>query len=270
MTQSEHKVVLSSFTLKIIAIIFMVIDHVNSYLGEFLHLPAWTSLLGRFVAPLFVFFLIEGYFYTKNKTKYFSRLFVGGILMYAINISHNLLTKDTFNHPITGEFDVFQLIQGQNIFMTLAFIMLFIWLIDSMRVKQLDLKQKLFCSIAIVLLISFILMSEGGMYEIVVALIFYFFRGNFKRIAISMTIFCGLLLGKTLFTYFTVTGIGTLYQLLTFSNEFMMISVLPFIYLYNGQRGGSNKVWQKELFYYFYPVHLIIIYLLRDYLSGVF
>lgn len=58
MTQSEHKVGLSSFTLKNIAIIFMVIDHVNSYLGEFLHLPAWTFLLGRFVAPLFVFFLI--------------------------------------------------------------------------------------------------------------------------------------------------------------------------------------------------------------------
>lgn len=42
----------------------------------------------------------------------------------------------------------------------------------------------------------------------------------------------------------------------------MMITVLPFIYLYNGQRGGSGQKWQKNLFYYFYPIHLIIIYIL--------
>ncbi|MFI3603407.1 hypothetical protein [Vagococcus fluvialis] len=37
MTQSEHKVGLSSFTLKIIAIIFMVIDHVKENFYICLH-----------------------------------------------------------------------------------------------------------------------------------------------------------------------------------------------------------------------------------------
>ncbi|MGY3765577.1 TraX family protein [Vagococcus vulneris] len=270
MIESTNKKGLSSFSLKIIAIIFMTIDHVNSYLTEFLHLPLWISLLGRFVAPLFVFFLVEGYFYTKNKMKYFSRLFVGGILMTAINICHNLLTKSNFDNPVTGEFDVISILQGQNIFMTLAFIFLFIWSIDSIRSKKLSIPQIILHILGIILLIPIILMNEGGPYEIIVALIFYFFRGNFKKIVISMTIFCSLLLGKTLFTYFTIPAVGTLYQLLTFSNEFMMISVLPFIYLYNGKRGGSGKKWEKNLFYYFYPIHLIIIYVLRDLFLGVF
>ncbi|MBM7710262.1 TraX family protein [Enterococcus lemanii] len=56
----------TSFNLKIIAILFMVIDHVYSYLGSFIGLPRWTSLLGRFIAPLFVFFLVEGFLYTRS------------------------------------------------------------------------------------------------------------------------------------------------------------------------------------------------------------
>lgn len=40
-----------------------------------------------------------------------------------------------------------------------------------------------------------------------------------------------------------MTGIQTktgLYSALTFDSEWMMISVLPFIWLYNGQRGKKS------------------------------
>ena len=85
-----------------------------------------------------------------------------------------------------------------------------------------------------------------------------------------MSLVCGLLLAHTLFNYFTISYIGSLYQVLTFSNKYMMISVLPFIYYYNGERGGMGARWQKELFYYFYPIHLVVIYLLQDFLIGSF
>lgn len=49
-----------------------------------------------------------------------------------------------------------------------------------------------------------------------------------------------------------------IYQTLTFSNEFMMITVLPFIYLYDGTKGYNKYIGQKS-FYYFYPIHLIIL-----------
>lgn len=254
----------NSFNLKIVAIIFMCIDHIQSYLGPFLGWPSWVSFLGRFVAPLFVFFLVEGFFYTHNRRRYFNRLFLGGIGMYAINLAHNLITKDDFSHPVTGEFDPFSLIQGQNILMTLALLLLFIWGIDTLRSKKLKGHQLLLLSIGLLALIPFILVSEGGVYELPVVLMFYFFRGNFKKIALGVTAFCALLLAHALFNYWTIPEMGSLYQVLSFSNEFMMISVLPFIYFYNGKRGGNGARWQKELFYYFYPLHLILIYFLQD------
>lgn len=263
------KKVLTGFDLKVIGIIFMVVDHVKSYLGTFIGLPAWVSLLGRFVAPLFVFLMIEGFHHTRDRKKYFLRLFVGGILMYGINILHNLLTKDSFINPYTGEFDIFSLLQGQNIFMTLALLVLFFWGIDKLRYSELKRIQKVFLVLGLVFLIPFILISEGGIYELIMALIFYFFRGNLKKTTIAVTIFTVGLFIHTMYNYFSIEGIGTLYQVLTFSNEYMMITVLPFIYLYNGKRGGNGSLWQKELFYYFYPIHLIIIYLLQDKLLGI-
>lgn len=260
---------LSGFDLKLIAIIFMVIDHVNTYLGDYLGLPLWTSLLGRFVAPLFVFLMIEGFHYTHNRRKYFTRLLMGGILMYGINIAHNLLVKESFTNPYTGEFDLFSLLQGQNIFMTLAFLVLFIWGLDTLLKVKLKGWQYPLLIVGLIAILPLILMSEGGIYEIVLALIFYLFRGNMMKITISVLLFSAVLLGHTLFNYATIEGMGTLYQVLTFSNEYMIATVLPFIYLYNGKRGGNGAKWQKELFYYFYPVHLIIIYLLQDVLLGI-
>lgn len=60
------KKIFSSYDLKIIGIVFMVIDHINIYLGSYLGLPTWIGFLGRFVAPLFVFMMVEGFHYTRS------------------------------------------------------------------------------------------------------------------------------------------------------------------------------------------------------------
>ncbi|MGL5342475.1 MAG: TraX family protein [Lactococcus garvieae] len=262
------KKIFYSYDLKIIGIIFMVIDHVNTYLGSYLGLPTWIGFLGRFVAPLFVFMMVEGFHYTRSRKKYFLRLLGGGLLMYAINISFNLLTRSSFEDPY-GQFDIFLLLAGHNIFMTLALLFAFIWAIDIMRKNQ-GTKLKYFSySLVIVLLLPFILLSEGGPYELVLVLIFYFFRGRWAKISAGIITFSLLLLTWSFVGYFTGSAVGTLYQVLSFSNEFMIITVLPFIYLYNGQRGGSGAQWQRDLFYYFYPAHLLILYILRYALVGV-
>lgn len=52
--------------LKLIAVFFMIFDHIYSYL--FLGvLPAWFSLIARFVTPLFVYMLVEGFSHIKSK-----------------------------------------------------------------------------------------------------------------------------------------------------------------------------------------------------------
>jgi hypothetical protein len=263
------KKIFSGFTLKIIGIIFMVIDHINSYLGNFLQLPLWIALLGRFVAPLFVFLMVEGFFYTRSKKKYFLRMFIGGIAMYGINIIHNLLTKSNFDNPFTKQFDIYLLLDGQNIFITLAFLFAFLWILDNLRKKVFSNIQIIGAILGLIFLLPCILFSEGGPYELIIALIFYLFSGNLKKITVGISLFSLILLINTLYNYLSFDNIISLYQELTFNNEFMIITVLPFIYLYNGKRGGNGAKWQKNLFYYFYPIHLIIIYLLQDIMAGI-
>lgn len=76
----------TEFACKVIALIFMIIDHVHTYLAVG---PAWISLLPRFVAPLFVYFLVEGFYHTRNWKKYFQRIFTFALVMLAGNMAIN-------------------------------------------------------------------------------------------------------------------------------------------------------------------------------------
>ena len=58
------------FTLKIIAIITMFLDHYYRIIGG----PEWLSVLGRLAFPIFAFSISEGYSHTKNVNKYLTRL----------------------------------------------------------------------------------------------------------------------------------------------------------------------------------------------------
>ena len=68
---------MSSFSLKIIAIIAMTLDHWNVILGG----PIYMRILGRLSFPIFSFLIGEGYRHTKNKKKYFVKIFLYSILL---------------------------------------------------------------------------------------------------------------------------------------------------------------------------------------------
>ena len=55
------------FTLKIIAIVTMFLDHYYRIIGG----PEWLSMLGRLAFPIFAFSISEGYSHTKNVNKCF-------------------------------------------------------------------------------------------------------------------------------------------------------------------------------------------------------
>lgn len=114
------------------------------------------------------------------------------------------------------------------------------WLLELFR----ENKHKIYYLILAIVLLAASLIFEGGVYLWPVLLIFYF--GYNKPTAQSIGIFVWCLL---LFIKAVMTGIQTktgLYSALTFDSEWMMISVLPFIWLYNGQRG--KKSWITKYF----------------------
>ena len=255
---------LTSYQLKILAIIFMLIDHLNMYLGDDFGWPAWVGFLGRFVAPLFAFLIVEGYFHTRSKKNYLGRLLLGALIVGVGNIVYNLLTKAYIN-PVTHQPDYFLFIGPHNIFLTLAMELILIWSLDNVLRHHriiLSLGTLAFSSI---LMLAF----EGGIYlSPLVSLFFLGQKYQSQRVmVIGIIAWCLLLFGRACLTYQTgTTGEPSLYNYLTFNNEFMMIMVVPLIYLYNGQRGGNGSKFERNLFYYFYPLHLWIIYLVAAFI----
>ena len=66
------------FQLKLLAMVFMVLDHINLF---FPNTPKIFDYLGVLAIPLFVFALVEGIRHTSNLKRYFLRLYIFSIIM---------------------------------------------------------------------------------------------------------------------------------------------------------------------------------------------
>lgn len=75
MTSREY---MSIFSLKVFALVCMVIDHIAAYLPD---MPVQMRWIGRIAAPIFIFCLCEGIDHTSNEKKYLMRLYIGGVIM---------------------------------------------------------------------------------------------------------------------------------------------------------------------------------------------
>lgn len=224
----------SGAQLKYLAFISMLIDHVNNAIvtpmldggGFLLYLSNIFSILGRIAFPIFIFFIVEGFFKTSNRKKYLITLLIFGVIS---EVPFDMFTSKTFFDP-----------HWNNMMFTLALCLITIWIIDSIK-NKLDNKVLWYViSIIIVILFGFLAMQLSLDYDyhaIVVAYLFYIFYDK-------------PILGAGL-GYLSI--IKELYSFLGFG---MTLT-------YNGKRGRQYK-W---LNYFFYPVHILILGILRFYLN---
>ena len=70
------------FTIKIIALILMLIDHIGEFFPDS---PIWFRWLGRIAAPLFFYALAVGFQHTRNRKKYLLRLYLANVGMVFFN-----------------------------------------------------------------------------------------------------------------------------------------------------------------------------------------
>ncbi|KNF09592.1 TraX family protein [Gottschalkia purinilytica] len=229
---------LNSFQLKIIGIIFMVLDHLYAYLN-FMGMPIWFKYLGRTVAPMFIFLSVEGFFKTRSRKKYITRLYIWGIIT---EIGNTIINR-YFSRP-----DDAMIIN--NIFLTLAVTLSILALIEKIK----NDKKYVTGIIGIIILISLSIFVEGGPIFILVGVIFYAFREKKSIMFIAYAILSlSIIFGAESFTLKTL-----LYN----NYQWMMIFTLIPISMYNGERGRSIKYF----FYVFYPVHGWIIFIYSTYL----
>ena len=227
--------IFSGAQLKYIAFLSMLIDHVNKVLmyplltenGFLRYVSDIFDILGRVAFPIFMFFLVEGFFKTGNRFKYLLNLIVFGIIS---EIPFDLFQSAVLFQP-----------NSNNVMFTLALALVMIWVIDELKVpKSYIIPPVLWFPVSIIIVITVCLLSMiwGLDYEyhgILIAYFFYIFRNNQ-----ILSIIGGYL--SIVRTLWTLLGFG-----LTLA--------------YNGERGKQNKI----LNYLFYPVHLLILGLLRLY-----
>ena len=107
---------LTTFRLKIIAIISMLIDHTGAilYPNEYLF-----RYVGRLAFPIFCFLLVEGFIHTRNVWKYMGRL---GMFALISEIPYDLAFHESFWEP-----------EKQNVFFTLFIGLGMLWILKKER-----------------------------------------------------------------------------------------------------------------------------------------
>lgn len=235
---------INGFEIKVIALIVMTMDHLFFAFPKVF--PLWFHPLSRFVAPVFAFLMVEGLFYTRNKFKYNLRLFGFAIFM------------ELGNFILNTAFASKGVIVHNNIFLTLAIGLLMLNLFEiSKRNKGIT---KIFLVIGGTLLILIgAMVAEGGIVLIPFILITYLFRQKNKIKIILYALMSVFLFATAYVPYGTITET---IDMLMYNCDFLFITVVPFMCLYNGERGLNNKV-SKYLFYIFYPAHLWILAMIQ-------
>ena len=253
---------MTSFALKIIALITMFIDHSGyAIMGHF----SFFNYIGRIAFPIFAFQISEGYNHTKNLKKYFLRL---GLFALVSQIPFSLFSLKYHGNPF-----------GLNVFFTLFLGLLAIYLYDyvvkilkNSKIKSNinmtsndkitsvnEKKNNLFIyfgkilGIIMALLIAYvaeIINSDYGFWGVLVVFVFYIF--NSKKLLTTIAFFA--LCTIKYIPQFVASGYNYIYIILA------LCTFLPilFIDLYNGKQGPKIKY----LLYIFYPVHLLILALL--------
>ncbi len=251
MHKAKHFSGFSGTNLKIIALITMLIDHIGAILLETGLLPQITSsvlgggsakyqlsdytfwvnidivlrMIGRLAFPIFCFLLVEGFLHTKSAARYALRL---GLFA--------LISEIPFDISIYNQFFANDM---QNVFFTLLLGLLALMGMQyaAQLLEQYAPKLR-FLSVlplAVCALLAELLRTDYSAFGVLLIGALYIFRQN--RMYQCM-----------------IGAIGTIWKVTA------PLAFLP-VYFYNGERG---KLKLKYVFYWFYPLHLLLLGLVRN------
>ncbi len=214
---------MSIFSLKIIACVTMVLDHIKYAIPETTCFA--TQYLGRIAFPLFAFLVGEGYCHTSNLKKYSKRL----ILFALISQIPFMLFR-----TLVGEWRML------NILFTLLLGLGSIAVWDKFGKKSIPI-------IALLVFLGKILRVDYGWYGVLSVFVLYLFRQ--RKIGREIA----FLVLNTIYYYPRLSSNMSLSLVISYS-----CTTIPVIFLlfYNGKLGRKTKY----LYYLFYPIHMIILY----------
>lgn len=248
---SEKYRFLSGSALKLIAAVTMLIDHTAaillnkteiplfSFAGHTLTLYGLMRYVGRIAFPIFCFLLIEGFLHTHDRKAYGRNLFLFALIS---EIPWNLVHSGKLTGP-----------NSQNVFFTLFLGYLGISVVEkavffptaeSKDENPPEQRKMLLYSgmLLLLLLLSVLIRCDYGCSGFGFIILMYILRTSPLLRAV---------VGSCVLSARWLAG----------------LAFIP-IAFYNGKRGFIRGKAAKYIFYAFYPVHLLVLYLIRHRIFG--
>ena len=225
---------MSAFMLKFIAFFLMVMDHIFFYIAD---TPIWFTYLGRIVAPIYFFLLVESFFHTRDRKKFTIRLFSFSFIAFIVL---NVMFK-----------------QPMNIFASMAMGILMLDIIEFIKKNKGNVLTTILGVIGVIVVAILSLYTEASYYGVGMILIFYFLRNNKLLMSLSYILF-------SIFEVLFVAGTEFFVQELFIGNyQWMMVFAILPILLYNGKPGNRSEFF-KYFFYVGYIVHIVILLIIGN------
>ena len=279
---------LTAFQLKVIALICMTLDHLAAFGFEIPGVARFEDPLrtiGRIAAPLFLFLLVQSVRHTRSKPKLVLRLYLAGMCVGLFDTGINFLFGEFLGYWTPGNilFTFFytalyivlieQMVSAKKrrdfpalfpaagvLILSLLPTLFFDPLYDAIPMGNTTAERFLFQGLRASFLPSFYEVDYGiGL--ILLGVVLYFVQTKQRQcwVFLLFCLFCtaGALAGRgnpELYHISLCKFVPVFFDLF----QCRMILALPFLLLYNGERGRPCK-W---FFYWYYPLHRQLIHLI--------
>ena len=254
----------------------MTLDHFSKY-QTFTVNRTFNDVLGivgRIAAPLFLFMVVEGLRHTRGKPKYIFRLYIAGVV---IEIANRIIQK------LSGTAERFD-----NTLPMLFYTALFAFCIEYIVNNRSKIKAVFIASCGLIIPFLFyiihVILQENDFSKIwnIVSIFFpsplsvsysilfvimgvawYFINNKVINCVILglLSVACKLIPATVFFAVPTVwlspVFISTFG--LFVNDQWCMCLAIPFILLYNGEKGHSLKY----MFYIYYPLHVYVLFFIQ-------
>ena len=235
---------ISSFGLHVLAMALMLCDHIWATLP---HTPMWLTGLGRIAFPVFAFLMAEGHARTRDLRAYRKRLLQ---LAVVTEIPFNLMSAGSPMNPF-----------HQNVIWTflLASICIGFW----EKAKEQKNAAAFLKAAGVTLagyLAGYVLFVDYYGTGVMTVLVFWLFRGSrwWQRLAQAVCLYVinVVMLGGVIVELPLPGGAFVDLPL----QSLALLALIP-IWLYRGRQGLHSRTVQR-FNYAFYPVHMLILWLI--------
>ena len=263
--------------LKTVALVLMVLDHIH-YFFEFTGwVPIWFSMLGRLSAPLFLFCTVEGFAHTHDRKRYVLRIWAIGTAMAALEffmIYAGAFRRGDGFYPQNAIFQdlVLLCVIWQGIdwlrekkiakgvaaiaavlcwpYMVMAFLLLF------PQVQDMPIASAVVAFLMTSPLPMWTAVTDGSWGFLLGGVLLYALRGH-RPVQLGVWALNALLWDLVLpFAMVHAQADFVWTQMFTDYYEWFGVAAAILMGLYNGRRGSGHK----QLFYWFYPAHIYLLY----------